>query len=211
MEPIVSTQYTDIATTVSVTTEGAGIFGNVFETLFNSASDSQYLTLDSILSLLNTIWLVYVVLAYILCILMLVLYVYASAGKKQLQDLDDEEREQRERLYEEHFKGMPKNNRIEDMLTHSASDSPNDWKLAIIEADIILDEILKEAGYVGASLGDRLKSISPTQLQSLDDAWQAHKVRNQIAHSGSDFILTRKLAEDTIKQYRRVFYELGIR
>ena len=211
MEPIVSTQYTDIATTVSITTEGAGIFGNIFATLFDSANASSYFTLDSILSILNTIWLTYVVIAYILCILMLVLYVYASAGKKQLQDLDEEEREQRERLYEEHFKGMPKNNRIEDMLVHSASDSPNDWKLAIIEADIILDEILKEAGYMGASLGERLKSISPNQLQSLDDAWQAHKVRNQIAHAGSDFILTRKLAEDTIKQYRRVFYELGVR
>ena len=130
---------------------------------------------------------------------------------EKLEDLDDEAREQRERLYEEHFKGIPKNSRIEDMLVHSASDSPNDWKLAIIEADIILDELLKEAGYVGTSLGERLKSISPMQLKSLDDAWQAHKVRNQIAHAGSDFVLTKKLAEDTIKQYRRVFYELGVR
>lgn len=211
MEPNVSTEYTDISNTVSVTTDGAGPFGNIFETLFDGANSSSFFSLDSILSLLNTIWLIYVVLAYILCILMLVLYVYASAGKKQLQDLDDEAREQRERLYEEHFKGIPKNSRIEDMLVHSASESPNDWKLAIIEADIILDEILKEAGYIGMSLGDRLKSISPTQLQSLDDAWQAHKVRNQIAHAGADFILTRKLAEDTIKQYRRVFYELGVR
>ena len=96
------------------------------------------------------------------------------------------------------------------MIEHSTSDNPTDWKLAIIEADIILDEILKEAGYGGASLGERLRSISPTQLESLDDAWQAHKVRNQIAHGGADFILTQRLAQDTIKQYRRVFYELGL-
>lgn len=211
MEPNISTEYTDISNTVSVSTDGAGPFGNVLERLFDGANASSYFTLDSILAVLNTIWLTYVVIAYLLCILMLVLYVYASAGKKELEDLDAEAREQRERLYEEHFKGIPKNSRVEDMLTHSASDSPNDWKLAIIEADIILDELLKEAGYIGASLGERLKSISPTQLQSLDDAWQAHKVRNQIAHAGSDFVLTKKLAEDTIKQYRRVFYELGIR
>ena len=210
MDPNVTTVYTDIATTVSLTANG-GPFGGIFQALFDSAGDTSFFTLESILELLNTIWLFYVVFAYLFCILMLVLYVYASAGKKELEDLDDQSREQSERLYEEHYKGMPKNNRIEDMLKHSASDSPNDWKLAIIEADIILDEILKDAGYAGTSLGERLKSISPTQLQSLDDAWQAHKVRNQIAHAGSDFVLTKKLAEDTIKQYRRVFYELGIR
>jgi len=95
-------------------------------------------------------------------------------------------------------------------MTHTASDNPNDWKLAIIEADIILDEALKKAGFGGGSLGERLRSISPAQLPSLDDAWQAHKVRNQIAHGGADFILTKRLAEDTIKQYRRVFTDLGI-
>ena len=141
---------------------------------------------------------------------MLVLYVYASTGKKQLEDLDNEARLRREKIYQEHFKGMPKNSRIQDMLDHIASDSPSDWKLAIIEAGFILDEILKDAGYGGTSLGERLKSISPEQLRSLDDAWQAHKVRNQIAHGGADFILTQRLAQDTIKQYRRVFHEMGV-
>jgi hypothetical protein len=164
----------------------------------------------SFLGFLNTIWVVYVFFAYLFCIFMLVLYVYASTGKKQLEDLDNEARLQRERLYQEHFKGTPKNSRIQDMLDHIASDSPSDWKLAIIEADIILDEILKDAGYAGTSLGERLRSISPDQLRSLDDAWQAHKVRNQIAHGGADFILTQRLAQDTIKQYRRVFHEMGV-
>jgi uncharacterized membrane protein len=181
-----------------------------FDSLFNNISDFAFFPLDSILSFLNTAWLIYTVLAYCFCIFLLVLYVYASTGKKQLDDLDTEARESRERIYEEHFKSGPKNNRIQDMFDHVSSDNPSDWKLAIIEADIILDQILKENGYSGSSLGERLKSISPTQLQSLDDAWQAHKVRNQIAHSGADFILTQKLAQDTVKQYRRVFHELGV-
>jgi hypothetical protein len=117
---------------------------------------------------------------------------------------------ERERIWDERFRSGPRNNRLEDVMNHIASDSPNDWKLAIIEADIVLDTALKEAGYAGVSLGERLKSIAPSQLQSLDDAWQAHKVRNQVAHGGTDFVLTRRLAEDTIKQYRRVFAELGI-
>lgn len=196
----------------SATTPTPGGF-NIFTFLtdvFNGGDTSGGSFVENVFGIVNTIWLVYVVFAYILCILMLVLYVYASTGRKRLDDLDAEDREKRERIYEEHFKSGPKNSRIQDMFEHVSSDSPNDWKLAIIEADIILDEILKEKGYAGVSLGERLKSISPTQLQSLDDAWQAHKVRNQIAHGGADFILTHKLAQDTIKQYRRVFHEFGV-
>ncbi len=188
----------------------AGGGNTIFTNLFDSLSSYSFFSIDGILSFLNTIWLVYVVLAYLFCILLLVIYVYASAGKKRLEDLDNEARIRREQIYEDHFKSGPKNNRIQDMFEHVSSDSPSDWKLAIIEADIILDEILKEKGYLGTSLGERLRSITPTQLESLDDAWEAHKVRNQIAHGGADFILTHKLAQDTIKQYRRVFHELGV-
>jgi uncharacterized membrane protein len=194
----------------SASSGGENLLMPIMDFVSGAGSTGGGTFIEKALGILNGIWLAYVVFAYILCIFMLVIYVYASTGKKRLEDLDDEARTRREQIYEEHFKSGPKNNRIQDMFEHVSSDSPNDWKLAIIEADIILDEILKEKGYAGVSLGERLKSVSPTQLQSLDDAWQAHKVRNQIAHGGADFILTHKLAQDTIKQYRRVFHEFGV-
>jgi hypothetical protein len=90
------------------------------------------------------------------------------------------------------------------------SDNPNDWKLAIIEADIILDQTLKGRGYAGTSLGERLRSITPSQLSSIDDAWDAHRVRNKIAHEGSDFVITRRIVDETIARYMRVFREFGV-
>ena len=42
---------------------------------------------------------------------------------------------------------------------------------------------------------------------TLEDAWNAHKVRNAIAHQGSDFVLTKRVADATITQYRHVFEE----
>ncbi len=81
--------------------------------------------------------------------------------------------------------------------------------MAIIESDILLGRILKEKGYGGSSIGEQLKSISPQSLSTLNDAWEAHKVRNQIAHDGADFVLTKKKAQETITMYKRVFSEFG--
>lgn len=166
--------------------------------------------LQSVFNVFNIIWSTYAFLAYIFSILMLVLYVYASSEKKQLQQLKADALKKRELIYDEYFRNGPKNNRLQGIEDYIVSDNPRDWKLAIIEADVVLDEALKKFGYQGVSLGERLRDIAPTKLLSLNDAWQAHKVRNQIAHGDADFILTKRLAEETIKQYKRVFAELGV-
>lgn len=163
-----------------------------------------------IVGFLTSLWTGVAILSYVVSAVMLGLYVYATVRKGQLDEIQDEMVAKAEELYDQQYRTGPKNDRLADILVHITSDNPNDWKLAIIEADIILDDILKKSGYNGASLGERLRSISPAQLQSLDDAWQAHKIRNQIAHGSADFVLTKRLAEDTIKQYRRVFAELGV-
>lgn len=82
----------------------------------------------------------------------------------------------------------------------------NDWKQAIIEADIILDEMLKKMGYKGDSIGDRLKTVEPSDFTTLDSAWEAHKYRNRIAH-GSDYNISKDEAEEVIKLYEEVFKE----
>jgi uncharacterized membrane protein len=156
------------------------------------------------------LWSIYSLIAYIVSIILLMIYVYATIRYNQYSNLITDQVRASERLYDEHYRGVRGQTRLQEVFTHLDSDNPNDWKLAIIEADIILDEILKDRGYAGNSLGERLRSITPTQLGSIDDAWTAHKVRNQIAHGGADFVLTKRLAEETISRYRRVFTEFGI-
>jgi hypothetical protein len=185
--------------------------GLFFDKIADGIGVANFFSMDGVLNVLDILWSAYAILAYILAIILLVLYVYAATRYKELLELRAGIVTERERIYDERYRSNPKNSRLEDMTNHIASGNPNDWKLAIIEADILLDETLKEKGYTGVSLGERLRGISPTQLQSLDDAWQAHKVRNQVAHGGADFVLTRRLAEETIKQYRRVFTELGVK
>lgn len=83
----------------------------------------------------------------------------------------------------------------------------NDWRQAIIEADIILEEMLDKMQYEGVTIGDKLKKVEKSDFVTLDKAWSAHRIRNQIAHDGSSFKLHRELAEKTIKDYEEVFRE----
>lgn len=96
------------------------------------------------------------------------------------------------------------------VLNHVNSESPAEWKLGILEADSMLDEILESEGCQGETIGEKLKAMDPADLASYGDAWEAHKVRNQIAHEGAATMdLSKKLARDTIFKFEKVFKELG--
>jgi hypothetical protein len=98
-------------------------------------------------------------------------------------------------------------NRWESVQKHIGSANQNDWKQAIIEADVILDDILTRMGYRGESVGEKLKRVATGDFATLEDAWEAHKVRNRIAHDGSNFVLTEHDAKHTIQRYKKVFEE----
>lgn len=101
------------------------------------------------------------------------------------------------------------NKRWQKILDQSASSNSSDWKLAIIEADTMLDELLKTMKPVGESIGDRLKQIEASDFRTLDSAWAAHKVRNRIAHEPG-YELSEREARETIANYRAVFEEFSV-
>jgi len=90
---------------------------------------------------------------------------------------------------------------------HINSDNPAQWRLAILEADIMLGDVLEKMGYQGDSIGDKLKSVDKSDFLTLNSAWDAHKVRNQIAHEGTDFQLNEREAKRVIELYKAVFSE----
>ena len=79
------------------------------------------------------------------------------------------------------------------------------WRLGIIEADNLLYDVLKEKGYDGNSLGDMMKEA---KFNSISQAWDAHKVRNRIAHEGSAYHLTDREARRVFGLYEEVLREL---
>ena len=185
-------------------------FSWILQLFGGNDTTSSFFNTNGITDFLSSLWSIFVILALIVSAIFLAMYTYASMWRWYYYGAADRALREAEDLWQAQFKGAAKNSRLEDIDNNIASDNPNDWKLAIIEADIILDGLMKERGYEGATLGDRLRSISPNQLRSLQDAWEAHKTRNMIAHEGPDFVLTKRMAEETIVRYKRVFAEFGV-
>ncbi len=102
-----------------------------------------------------------------------------------------------------------KNERWEHITDLVNSVNTSDWRLAIIEADTVLEGLLEARDIPGTGIGEKLKSISPGDLGSMQAAWEAHLVRNRIAHEGMQFDLSQRDARRTIQLYEVVFRELG--
>ena len=106
--------------------------------------------------------------------------------------------------------GLPKaaaNKEWESVLEKMEKEDANSYKLAVIEADKILDNLLKKIGYAGDDMGERLKQITSAQMSNIDEVWQAHRVRNRVVHE-PDFQLTRVQAKRAIEIYQRALEDL---
>ena len=102
-----------------------------------------------------------------------------------------------------------RNDRWDGIVKLASSSAHGDWRRAILEADIMLGDVLMGQGYEGAGVGEQLKMANPIQMTTLDLAWKAHKVRNDIAHQGESYELNVRDTQTTIDYYKRVFEELG--
>ena len=104
----------------------------------------------------------------------------------------------------------PQNEKWDRVIDLVNGASPNDWRQAVIEADIMLDEMVSKMIFTGDTLGEKLKAIEPSDFTTLDAAWEAHKVRNRIAHDGGDFILTQREARRIVGLFEEVFNEFQL-
>lgn len=100
-----------------------------------------------------------------------------------------------------------KNKRWEKILEHVNSENQSDWRLAILEGDIILEEMLQKMGYRGDTVGDKLKAVEKSDFLTIDKAWEAHRVRNAIAHESGNFQITNREARRVVSLYEEVFKE----
>ena len=83
----------------------------------------------------------------------------------------------------------------------------SDWRLAIVEADSLVDEIFKRIGFDGETLGERIASISEREVHSIPELKDAHKMRNNLVHTPG-YKIKREDAERALRHYYNVLEEL---
>lgn len=93
---------------------------------------------------------------------------------------------------------------IENMATRG---SELDRKMAVLEADKLLDTALKSLAMPGTTLGERLK-FAQYKYPDLRDVWGAHRVRNQLAHEAG-FRLDAGTARRALNGFQKALTRLG--
>lgn len=81
------------------------------------------------------------------------------------------------------------------------SKQESDWKLAIIEGEEIVSEVLFEMGYQGEDIGKQLKGASEVHIPHLKSLLKASEVYSNII-SDPDYALKKEESEEIIKNFK---------
>ena len=87
------------------------------------------------------------------------------------------------------------------------SDEPSSYHLSVLNADKLVDQVLKCRGAKGNTMGERMKS-SANLFSNTNEVWLAHKLRNRIAHE-PDVKVTYDEAKNALRGFRKALKDLG--
>jgi hypothetical protein len=85
----------------------------------------------------------------------------------------------------------------------------SEYKLAIIEGDDFLSEVLDERGFEGKSFEDLISSAGVGLLANTDEIFQAHKVRNSIVYE-PDFSINQEEAKRILSIFETAVKSVGL-
>jgi len=84
---------------------------------------------------------------------------------------------------------------------------PASYHLAVLNADKLLDQALRERGVRGETMGERMKTTKDT-WSNANAVWTAHKLRNQIAHE-SDVQVGYDDARRALAGFKQALKDIG--
>ncbi len=194
--------YSDYLNPTYLFERGYAFFADVIPAIFNHDVLNLFYTLCTIFS-----------------IFFITLISYCLVRLFEIRHKEEEHVEHEIAEYAHHMKEQEKkkeqegaisqNPRWVQTLKYLHSENPGEWKLAIIEADAMLEGMLDQMGFKGQGLGEKLRAANQDTFRGLSAAWEAHAVRNRIAHQGIAYDISHFEAKRTIALYEGVFREYG--
>ena len=81
------------------------------------------------------------------------------------------------------------------------------YQMAVVTADKLLDQAMKDVGLSGETMADRLK-VAKSKLMNVDKVWKAHKLRNRIVHE-TDVKISVITGKKVLYIYKNALKDLG--
>jgi len=85
----------------------------------------------------------------------------------------------------------------------------SEYKLAIIEADVMIEEILKRMGRTESTIEEKLNNLSVIDIPNLEELKEARKIRNNVVHD-PDYELSQEKTKEILLVYEKTFKDLKI-
>lgn len=180
------------------------------EYIFDKIAGSIQPTIDFLTNIKT--WETIGLISMFISILALVIIIFSLVRMYEIQVFDKEEIEHEinHALAKDKERDRILNPRWKYVLTLIESPNESDWRISIIEADTLLEETLKERGLVGSTMSELLEEAKSNGYHGIQSAWDAHLVRNRIAHEGQNFPITQIEGRRVIKLYQNIFEDLEV-
>lgn len=152
------------------------------------------------------------IISICLSIFFLAIIIFSLVRMVEIQIHEDHEIEHEinEALHKRQERDRNNNPRWKYINTLMQSANESDWRVAIIEADSILEEALRERGISGTTVAELLEGAKGSGYRYTQDAWDAHIIRNKIAHDGLDYPLSQIESRRILKMFQNFFEEIGV-
>jgi hypothetical protein len=157
-------------------------------------------------------WTTIGIISMLLSIIFLFIIIFSIIRMIEIQIYDKKEIEHEihNALLKEKEKERNANPRWYYILTLIESPNDSDWRVAIMEADSMMEESLRDQGLSGETVSELLEGAKSSGYRNIQNAWDAHLIRNKIAHEGSEFSLSQVEGRRVIKMFQNFFEELRV-
>jgi len=107
------------------------------------------------------------------------------------------------------YHGLADINKRWAKIKEKSQTNESEARLAIIEADNLLDEILTKMGFRAQSLGETLEKLTPDVLENIGQVKEVNKIRVRIVQD-PNYYLDLKSAHKTLDVYEKALKSLQV-
>jgi hypothetical protein len=135
--------------------------------------------------------------------------IYSWLGIQKTQEMNAHKRFEHFSLSKKDTSKNPQIEHWKHIVEMFQSSEVTAWRMAIIDADAMLEDLITQMGFSGQNFGEKLKNMQQESVPWVQSAWDVHLLRNKLAHEGSRYPLNDREAYQAFKVYESIFQNTG--